>query len=61
MVSFSMKVDLAYPELTLSLRKPTRLVMEKFDVCVIGGGPAGYASAMRALDFGKSVLLVEKD
>ncbi len=34
--------------------------MKKFDVCVIGGGPAGYASAMRALDFGKSVALVEK-
>ncbi len=33
--------------------------MKKFDVCVIGGGPAGYASAMRALDFGKSVALVE--
>lgn len=34
--------------------------MEKFDVCVIGGGPAGYAGAMRAIDFGKRVLLVEK-
>ncbi len=35
--------------------------MERFDLCVIGGGPAGYAAAMRALDFGKKVLLVEKD
>lgn len=35
--------------------------MKKFDVCVIGGGPAGYASAMRALDFGKKVALIEKD
>lgn len=35
--------------------------MKKFDLCVIGGGPAGYASAMRALDYGKSVLLVEKN
>jgi dihydrolipoamide dehydrogenase len=34
--------------------------MKKFDVCVIGGGPAGYASAMRALDFGKTVALIEK-
>ncbi len=34
--------------------------MEKYDLCVIGGGPAGYAAAMRALDFGKKVLLVEK-
>lgn len=35
--------------------------MEKFDVCVIGAGPAGYAAAMRAIDFGKKVLLIEKD
>ena len=34
--------------------------MEKFDVCVIGGGPAGYAAAMRAIDFGKKVILIEK-
>lgn len=35
--------------------------MEKFDLCVIGGGPAGYAAAMRAIDFGKKVILIEKD
>lgn len=35
--------------------------MEKYDLCVIGGGPAGYAGAMRAIDFGKKVLLVEKE
>lgn len=35
--------------------------MEKYDLCVIGGGPAGYAAAMRAIDFGKTVLLIEKD
>ena len=35
--------------------------MKKFDVCVIGGGPAGYAAAMRAIDFGKRVALIEKD
>ena len=34
--------------------------MEKFDVCIIGGGPAGYAAAMRAIDFGKKVILIEK-
>jgi dihydrolipoamide dehydrogenase len=34
--------------------------MRDFDVCVIGGGPAGYAAAMRAIDFGKRVILVEK-
>lgn len=35
--------------------------MEKYDICVIGGGPAGYAAAMRAIDFGKKVCLIEKD
>ncbi|MFY0601494.1 MAG: NAD(P)/FAD-dependent oxidoreductase [Cyclobacteriaceae bacterium] len=34
--------------------------MEKYDVCVIGAGPAGYAAAMRAVDFNKRVLLIEK-
>jgi dihydrolipoamide dehydrogenase len=33
---------------------------DHFDLVVIGGGPAGYAGAMRALDFKKSVLLIEK-
>jgi dihydrolipoamide dehydrogenase len=34
--------------------------MEHYDLIVIGGGPSGYAGAMRALDFGKKVMLVEK-
>jgi len=34
--------------------------MEHFDLIVIGGGPSGYAGAMRAIDFGKKVMLVEK-
>lgn len=35
--------------------------MEHFDLCVIGGGPAGYAAAMRAVDLGKRTVLVEKN
>ena len=35
--------------------------MEKFDVCVIGAGPSGFAAAMRAIDFGKRVALIERD
>ncbi len=34
--------------------------MERFDLVVIGAGPSGYAAAMRALDFKKKVLLVER-
>ncbi|MBD3638314.1 MAG: NAD(P)/FAD-dependent oxidoreductase [Crocinitomicaceae bacterium] len=32
----------------------------RYDLAVIGGGPAGYAAAMRAIDFGKRVCLIEK-
>ena len=35
--------------------------MKKFDVIVIGAGPAGYAAAMRSVDFKKRVALIEKD
>lgn len=34
--------------------------MEKYDLIVIGGGPAGYAAAMRGIDFGKRVCLIER-
>ena len=33
--------------------------MEKFDLIVLGAGPAGYAAAMRGVDFGKKVCLIE--
>ena len=31
-----------------------------YDLCVIGGGPAGWAGAVRAWDLGKKVCLVER-
>jgi len=34
--------------------------MQRYDVCIIGGGPSGYAAAMRCMDFGKKTILVEK-
>ncbi|CCW67333.1 unnamed protein product [Phytomonas sp. Hart1] len=34
--------------------------LKKVDVCVIGGGPAGVAAALRATDFGKKACLIEK-
>ncbi len=33
----------------------------KFDLCVFGCGAAGFAAAMRAIDFGKRVCIVEND
>lgn len=35
--------------------------MEKYDLIVIGAGPSGYAAAMRAVDFKKKTLLIEKN
>lgn len=35
--------------------------MDKYDLVVIGGGPSGYAAAMRAVDFKKKILLVERE
>jgi len=34
--------------------------MDKYDLCIIGAGPSGYAAAMRAIDFNKKILLIEK-
>ncbi|MGC8976682.1 MAG: dihydrolipoyl dehydrogenase [Candidatus Ratteibacteria bacterium] len=34
--------------------------MEKYDVIVIGGGPAGYVCAIRCSQYGKKVLLIEE-
>jgi len=37
------------------------MAMERYDLVVIGAGPAGFAAAMRALDFKKKVLVVERN
>jgi dihydrolipoamide dehydrogenase len=34
---------------------------QKFDLCILGSGPAGYAAALRAVDLGKNVCIVEKE
>ena len=33
----------------------------KYDLIVIGGGPAGYVGAIRAAQLGKSVICIEKE
>ncbi|MDP3278678.1 MAG: NAD(P)/FAD-dependent oxidoreductase [Deltaproteobacteria bacterium] len=35
--------------------------MQRFDLCVIGGGPAGLAAVSRAWDLGKRAVLIERD
>jgi dihydrolipoamide dehydrogenase len=34
--------------------------MERYDLVVIGGGPSGYAAAIRGIDFKKKVCLIER-
>ena len=34
---------------------------QTFDIVVIGAGPGGYATALRAAELGLSVALVERD
>lgn len=36
------------------------LNVKKYDLCVVGAGPAGIAAAIRAYDFGKKVCIVEE-
>lgn len=32
-----------------------------FDLCIIGAGPAGFAAAVRAIDYGKRVCIIEEN
>ena len=34
--------------------------MKHYDLCIIGAGPSGFAAAMRAIDFGKKICLIER-
>ncbi|MGH3373606.1 MAG: FAD-dependent oxidoreductase, partial [Actinoallomurus sp.] len=34
---------------------------DTYDIVVLGGGSGGYACALRAVELGMSVLIVEKD
>lgn len=42
-------------------RKCSFFSVKKYDVCVIGAGPAGIAAAIRAYDFGKKTCIIEGD
>jgi len=41
-------------------RMPRRSIMKEFDLVVIGGGPAGYVSAIRAAQLKMSVAIIDK-
>src|SRR3569832_2249432 len=44
-----------------SIQSPVPMPAYNFDIVVIGGGPAGYAAAIRAGQLKKRVLCVEKE
>ena len=35
--------------------------MERYDLIVIGAGPGGYVGAIKMAQYGKRVLVIEKD
>ncbi|EPY19462.1 dihydrolipoamide dehydrogenase [Strigomonas culicis] len=41
------------------MRRTIWSLAKRYDVCVIGGGPAGIAAALRACDFKKSACIIE--
>ena len=38
-----------------------KIIMAKFDIAVLGGGPGGYVGAIRAAQLGKKVAIIDKD
>ena len=36
-------------------------MMEKYDLIIVGGGPGGYVGAIKAKEYQKKVLLIERD
>ena len=34
------------------------MAQEHFDIAIIGGGPGGYSTALRAAEIGKSVVMI---
>ena len=35
--------------------------MKHYDLCIIGAGPSGFSAAMRAIDLGKKICLIERN
>jgi dihydrolipoamide dehydrogenase len=52
------RVEITLAEATESV---TQKIMSKYDLIVIGGGPAGYVGALRTAQLGKSVACVERE
>src|SRR5437764_11253768 len=50
-----------WPEILRSAQNDSRIIMEKFDVVIIGSGPGGYVAAIRAAQLGLKTAIVEKD
>ena len=60
MLKSSSTLLIKYLKEILSLLSVNIIFMDKYDLCIIGAGPSGYAAAMRAVDFGKKQFLLKK-
>src|SRR5881392_706293 len=50
-----------WPEILRSAQNDSRIIMENFDVAIIGTGPGGYVAAIRAGQLGLKTAVIEKD
>ncbi|CAG7845446.1 Dihydrolipoyl dehydrogenase [Pseudoclavibacter triregionum] len=49
------------PQSSFTIKEHISVADQNFDLVVLGGGSAGYAAAIRAVQLGSTVALVEKD
>jgi dihydrolipoamide dehydrogenase len=47
--------------MTINTKQHKVIIMEEFDVAIIGGGPGGYVAAIRAAQLGKKTVIIEKE
>ena len=52
---------MSYNGFSILLEKSMNQIVEHYDIAILGGGPAGYIGALRAVQLGKTVCIIEKE